>query len=371
MTTERPDLTSTRRIGVLRLDNAGDVVLAGPVFRALRAHVPSTTLVLVASPGGAAVSALLPWVDEVAVWRSVWQDVGGAMPFEPRREHAAIDRLGLLDLDAVFILTSFDQTPYAAGYACYLAGIAIRVGHAQGFAGGVLSHAIPGPAPVHQAERNLHLLEGIGVAVNDDRLEARIPMDTGVVVRGVLAEHGVRDREAIVVAPGASASARRYAPASLAAALAHIRRSTGRPVVIVGTPTESELAAPIVAAVPEALDLVGRTSVIEAAAVIASAGVVVANNSLAMHLADAFGRPVVVAFAGTETEAEWRPRRTAHVLLREPTPCAPCRLFDCPIEGHPCLDLDPTTVGQAAVDLLAAQEADPGGVGAHALTLGP
>ena len=77
-----------------------------------------------------------------------------------------------------------------------------------------------------------------------------------------------------------------------------------------------------------------------------------ANDSLAMHLADAFERPIVVVFAGTDAEAEWAPRRTRHILLREPTPCAPCRLFDCAFDGHPCVAIDPGRVVDAALLLL-------------------
>jgi ADP-heptose:LPS heptosyltransferase len=88
------------------------------------------------------------------------------------------------------------------------------------------------------------------------------------------------------------------------------------------------------------------------AAVVSAAAVIVSNNSLAMHLADALDRPVVVTFAGTDVEDEWVPRRAPHVLLRTPTACAPCRLFDCPFAGHPCLDIAPTAVADAVVAVL-------------------
>jgi hypothetical protein len=74
-----------------------------------------------------------------------------------------------------------------------------------------------------------------------------------------------------------------------------------------------------------------------------------------MHLADAFDRPVVVTFAGTDREAEWAPRRARHIVLVRPTPCAPCRLFDCPLEGHPCLAIDPRRVVDAVSLLLGAE----------------
>ncbi|MFL5685543.1 MAG: glycosyltransferase family 9 protein [Chloroflexota bacterium] len=348
-------LADARRIVILRLDNAGDVMLAGPTIRALRAAHPDAHLTLVASPVGAEAAELLPWLDDVVPWRALWQDASGSLAFDPDREQAAIERLRCLRADAALILTSFSQTPFAAGYACYLAGIPIRIGHQESFGGGVLSHPVPGPAPIHQAERNLHLIRSVGVTIDDSTLAARVPDGSRALSARLIRSAGDDTAAPIVVAPGASCSARRYDPTYFAQAAAELRARTERLVVVIGTAKERRLAAPIIEAVPDALDLVGRTSLVEAAAVIEAAGVVLANDSLAMHLADAFERPVVVAFAGTDAEAEWGPRKTRYVLLREPTPCAPCRLFDCPVDGHPCVAIDPRRVVDAAMLLLGGE----------------
>ena len=258
-------LADVRRIVVLRLDNAGDVILAGPTIRALRLACPDAHLTLMASPVGSEAAELLPWLDAVVRWRAVWQDANGSLGFDPDREAASIEHLRSLHADAAIILTSFSQTPFAAGYACYLAGIPIRVGHEESFGGGVLSHPVAGPAPIHQAERNLHLLRGIGVPVGDGSLEARVPDDARSAVARLLASVP-GDEAPIVVAPGASCRARRYDPASFALVAAGIRARTGRPIVVIGTAKERPLAAPIVAAVPDAIDLVGQTSLAQAAA---------------------------------------------------------------------------------------------------------
>src|SRR5215213_8041512 len=81
-------LAGARRIIVLRLDNLGDVLLTGPVFRALRGALPRAELVLLGSPGGSAAGALLPWVDRVEPLRAIWQDAQGRLEFDPRRELA-------------------------------------------------------------------------------------------------------------------------------------------------------------------------------------------------------------------------------------------------------------------------------------------
>jgi ADP-heptose:LPS heptosyltransferase len=77
-----------------------------------------------------------------------------------------------------------------------------------------------------------------------------------------------------------------------------------------------------------------------------------------MHLADATRTPEVVLFAGTEYEEQWRPRATRARLLRRPTPCQPCYLFDCPI-GLRCLDIAPLEVVQAVEAMLAATQVQP------------
>jgi hypothetical protein len=168
-------LAGARRVMVVRLDNLGDVLLTGPVFRALRSALPAAELVLLASPGGSAAGAVLPWVDRVEPLRAVWQDAQGRLAFDPLRELGVIERLRRIDADAAVILTSFSQTSWAPAYACYLAGIQIRAGHAPDFGGGLLSHPVTAPAATHQAERNLQVPAALGVGTTDMSLEAAVP----------------------------------------------------------------------------------------------------------------------------------------------------------------------------------------------------
>lgn len=348
-------LAGARRVLVARLDNAGDVVLAGPTIRAIHEAVPGARITLLSSPVGADVASLLPWVSETIVLRAVWQDVGGHLPFDPARELAFVERLREGGFDAAVILTSFSQTPYPAAYACYLAGIPVRIGHSALFGGAVLSHPVPGPAPEHQAERNLHLLESIGVPVRDRDLAVIVPETARARARALSAELGI-DQPPVLVVPGASCAARRYAPERFGAAAAELAGAMGVPVLVVGTEKERSIVE-TVAAVAGAPALVGRTGIAELAALVEASALVLANDSLALHLADALDRPVVATFAGTDREAEWGPRRAPAVLLREPTACAPCRRFECPYPGHPCLDIDPSEVAAAASGLLARSRA--------------
>jgi ADP-heptose:LPS heptosyltransferase len=354
-----PDaLAGAERVLVLRLDNLGDVILTAPLFRALRDQLPNARLTLLASPGGALAAPLVPGIDHVETLRAVWQDLGGRLAFDPPRELDFIATLRAGRYDAAIVCTSFSQTPFAAGYATYLAGVPVRIGQARDFGGSVLSHTIePAAEGLHQADRNLHLLDELGIPVADRTLRLRIPLDVDRSAGRLLREAGVGD-DPIVVAPGASCAARRYDPARYGAAARTLARETGRDVVIVGTEREVALAEVVVDACPRAVSLAGRTTFPELAAVVARASLVLCGNSATLHLADAFRRPVVALYSGTDRESEWGPRSAPARLLRIETFCAPCRRFDCPY-AMACLDIEPDRVVEAALDLISPAHISP------------
>jgi len=93
----------------------------------------------------------------------------------------------------------------------------------------------------------------------------------------------------------------------------------GARIVILGGPGEQEraMAAPVLAALPEALDLVGTLSLPEAAALLSRAALFVGNDSGLMHLAAAAGTPTIGLFGPTPA-SEYAPvgLRAMAVLAR-------------------------------------------------------
>ncbi len=95
----------------------------------------------------------------------------------------------------------------------------------------------------------------------------------------------------------------------------------GARIAILAGPGDAErgLAAPVLAALPGAIDLVGRLSLPEAAACLARAALFVGNDSGLMHLAAAAGAPTLGLFGPTPA-AEYAPagRRAAAVAAHGP-----------------------------------------------------
>ena len=339
-----------RNLLAVRLDNAGDIVMLGPAFRAIKTTRPECKITLLASPAGAKTAPLLPWIDSVLVWRSIWQDLGH-LPFDPGRENELIQLIAEGSFDAAVVFTSFSQTPHVAGYVCYLAGIPLRAGESKEFGGGTLSTELRHtPDATHQVDRNLHLVHALGFTHVDPALEIAIPDASREVIARRLWDVGISpDAPFALLHPGASAEARRY-PAARFHRVAKLLQARGWPLVVTGCERERNLLEIVVGdnnRTPIFTDL----SIQEFAALVPRASTVVCGNTLPLHLADATRTPVVALYSGTELISQWGPRFAPSRVLQRATECTPCYRFTCPI-GLPCLDFDPEEV-VAAIEGLA------------------
>lgn len=330
------------RLLAVRLDNIGDVIMLGPALRTLRRALPDAHMALLASPAGAQAARLLPWLDDTIVERTLWQDASGRLALDPDREATLAGRLRAGRFDAAVVFTSFSQSPHPPAFVCYLAGIPLRIGQSKEFGGGVLTSWIRPPSDgLHQVDRNLWLLEQAGFEVDERRLELDIPRGDEDSATRLLEQSGIRPSSPfVVVAPGASCAARRYDAGRFGKLAGSLARTTSLPVVLAGSERETGLCERVLREAGSAgvRSIAGRTSLAGLAAVIRRAALVVANNSGPLHMADAFGVPMVVLYSGTELEEQWRPRTSPSVLLRRPTDCSPCYRFECPF-GLECLDI--------------------------------
>jgi heptosyltransferase III len=329
---------------VVRLDSAGDVLLAGPAVRAVAAGSDHVTLLV--SPDGEPAARLLPGVDQVLVWECPWTGFDPP-PVEPRSVQDLVARLASGRYGVALVLTSYHQSPLPAALLLRLAGVPRVVASSEDYPGSLLDVRHP-PGGPHEAERGLSLARAAGFALpqtDDDRLRLREPLPTTPWTTG----DGY-----VVVHPSASVPARAPSPAQvrrLVTALAE----RGWEVVVTGTAADVRTAAAAVDGVRGARSLAGRTSFAELAAVLASAACVVSGNTGPAHLAAAVGTPVVSLFAPVVSAEAWRPWGVPTVLLGDQqAACAGSRARTCPLAGHPCLDgIDPVAV-VAAVERLTA-----------------
>lgn len=313
---------------VVRLDSAGDVLLAGPAVRAVAAASRRTALLC--GPQGVWAARMLPGVDEVLVHDAPW--VGLDPPPVRRADlQALVAAVAERRFDRALVLTSYHQSPLPTALLLRLAGVPWIGADSEHYPGSLLDLRHQRAPDRHEVEAGLDLASAAGMPLpsgDDGRLRITPPPDTAQLTG---------TDPYLVLHPGAAVPARAWSPRRAAAAARALTRA-GHRVVVTGGPGEEALTAEVAAAGP-ALDLGGRTEPGQLAGVLAHAEAAVVGNTGPAHLAAALGTPVVSLFAPVVPVERWAPYRVPHVLLgRQDAPCAGTRARECPVPGHPCLD---------------------------------
>lgn len=336
-----------KRVLVARQDNNGDVLLTGPAVRAI---ATSARVTFLCGPRGAAAAELLPGVAEVIVREAEWIDA------EPQAVDAAgtmafVEAVRARRFDEAIVFTSFHQSPLPLALLLRLAGVP-RIGAiSEDYPGSLLDVRHKVCDDIHEVERALSLARAMGYELpsGDD---ARMRM------------HAVPERVAlpfndyIVVHPGATVPARAWFPERNAALVERLC-ANGYNVVVTGAASERALTASVAGTHANALDLAGRTSFAQFAAIVRDARVVVSGNTAAAHVASANGTPVVSIFPPTIPARRFSPWMVPFMLLGDQQiACAGCRARSCPVEGQPCLDIVSVDDAVRAVEALAFARAE-------------
>lgn len=316
----------------------GDIVMALPVFAALRAHFAGDLLAAGVPRAFAPLLSAVPAVDQVVPLHRAGRRGWRALDAE-----ADALRRGGFDL-AVLLPNSF-----GSAWAAWRAGIPERWGFAAQWRRGLLTRAVPRPGrrtpPLHQVDYYQELVRGLDIdpAAAEPRL-APPPRLIGCA-RSLLDAAGWDQKRPIVgIAPGAAYGyAKRWMPDRYGRVADRLSRELGASVVLLGSAhdrdaghaIESSLAAVDRAGPgPGVVNLIGRTDLSQLIGVVALCRAFISSDSGAMHLAAALGVPVAAIFGPTDE------RLTApvgsHEVLTHAVWCRPCFFRDCPID-HRCM----------------------------------
>jgi ADP-heptose:LPS heptosyltransferase len=315
-----------KRVLLARQDNNGDVLLTAPAVRAVAASARVTFL---CGPRGAAAARTLPGVSEVVVREAEWID---AQPqaVDARKTLEFVASLRERGFDEAMLFTSFHQSPLPLALLLRMAGVP-RIGAISvDYPGSLLDVRHRVDDDIHEVERALSLVQAMGydLPAGDD---ARMRL------KDLPAETGLPFGRYVVVHPGATVAARAWFPERNAHLVERLS-AEGFNVAVTGGAGETKLTSYV--AGDKALDLGGKTSFEQFAAIVRDAVAVVCGNTAAAHVAAAVGTPVVSIFPPTIPAARFRPWMVPHVLLGDQEiHCRGCRARACPVPGQPCLDV--------------------------------
>ncbi len=323
----------------------GDAVMAEPLLAAL------------ARRGEALTVAALPWVaPALRAMPQVAEVI--ELPFaHGRLDWAARRRVGASlrgRFDAAYVLPNSIKSALLP----WLAGVPVRSGYRGEGRWLLLNRRL-----ANRAEERPPMVAFYGALAGRDfdaAARPRLHLEDAVL-QAALAKAGLGRAAFWAFAPGAEyGPAKRWPVAHYAALARALHAVDGAVVALLGSPGEAGLCEAIAAAAPGACQVIaGKTSLLEAMALIAASRGLASNDSGLMHVAAGFGVPQVAVFGSTSPLHTPPLNPNARVLwLKDELglDCMPCFERTCRFGHYRCLtEVAPERVLASLRDAVAAQ----------------
>jgi ADP-heptose:LPS heptosyltransferase len=287
------------------------MLCAVPALRALRASTPAPAVTLVGAPGAGWFRESFPTLFDDCVDLQGWPGIPEA-PGDPSDALALLQELRRQRFDLALQLHGDGNV---TNMWIALTG-ATRLG-VMSVAGAWVppgaSVAYVDPA-TDEVARQLAVLEAVGIHAPDRSLQFPIEEADLDAVRSL-----APPRPYLVLHPGSSDPSRRW-PAAGFAAVAAAAAKRGVRCVTTGVAAEAHLGTEIARLSGVAtVDLIGRMTLRESAALLAGALGAVTNDTGMSHLAAAVGVPAIVMFHAPD-HRRWLPRSPGHVPVSASAP---------------------------------------------------
>ena len=323
-----------RKILITRTDRMGDVVLSTPVITSLRNACPDAYIAILVRPYTEDIVADNPDLDEVIVY-----DKKGT-----HRNWLSTIRFALQMKKKQFDLAVILHSTNRVHIITRIAGIKQRVGwnRKMGF---LLTDRLPylkREALKHEIDCNFEMLEYLGIPVVSRKPAVFIPDETRKKVSTLLRGHSIGPADTFVaVHPDASCRSKKWPVERFRDLCIRISLEKRLKCVVVGGPGSEPLGSRISGGMESSIvDLTGKLTVGQTAAVLKQAAVLVSNDSGPVHLATAVGTPVLAIFGRTHRDLGpnvWGPVGEHDTVLQRDVGCGECDPLHCP-KNYACLD---------------------------------
>lgn len=335
---------------VLQTSFLGDMVLTLPLIAEIRRRFPVKKLSLMCTPLGKELLQDHPAIDEIIVddkkrqhrgWRGV------------QNQAAALRQ-------RQFTIALTPHKSARTAYLLYKAKIPQRIGFHQSQGWFLFHHRAERDPSRHDVERNLSILEPLGVRVQDctREIELLAPPEVEKNVAQRLSNLGVAAaRPTIGVNPGSVWPTKRWWTEGFAEFIDLVHARLDCQVLLFGGPEDADIVARLSErCAGAAVNLAGKFSLRELPAAIGRCQVFVTNDSGPMHIAVARKVPTVAIFCATTPDLGFYPYTGHAVVIQKQLACRPCTSHGgrrCPLAHENCMrQIRPQTVVAAVEKLL-------------------
>ncbi|NOT22147.1 MAG: putative lipopolysaccharide heptosyltransferase III [Nitrospiraceae bacterium] len=339
-----------KNVLVIKLRYIGDVLLATPTIRAIKAARSDVRVTMMVNRGTEDVLFGNPNLDEVMVLDK------GSLAAQSR----LIAGLRSRQFDTVIDLTDGDRSAFLTR----VSGAPVRIGFndEHRWRGRYYTEVVQPASNVrHRIDRDLESLKPLRIQADSRDPQLWLTPEEKHGADRLLDQLGVQRSQSIVILqPGARYWFKAWPPERFAELAGHLISQYGCQVLIGGSDQDVDLAQEIRRmAKSEPIIMAGRTTIKQFAAIAKRSALFVGSDSGAMHIASAVGTPVVALF-GPSNPREWGPRGGPVELLYKEIDCRSCFHPTCTRGEENCMKLITVQeVCAAAERLLLVEKPDP------------
>jgi len=374
------DLVPIRSVLIVRLDEIGDMVMFSPFLRALRKRLPEAHITLVIKPGVRNLVELCPYTNQILSFDQRGGRIERFLLLPLRAMLFAVSRLRSRTYELA-LLPRWDADYYYAAFVAFWSGAVRRIGYSEtvtayksvvnrGF-NRLLTQILNEPGLCHDVEHNMTMIRFLGGDADDDRQEVWLNEPDRQFAENALREQGFEPGQKIFgIGPSGGHSVLKQWPLENYAELGRrIQEKWGAKIILFGGPGEEEMGRTLANNLgPETLNLMGRTTLRQMAALMARCNVYIGNDSGPTHIAAASHIPVVAIF-GSSCRHRFHPGENTRLVWRE-LPCGPCQRTNHQEERcHTCIFDQPHCLTEISVDEVLRVVAESVSAPAHRLPL--
>lgn len=319
-----PNMNQPKKILIIRTDRLGDVILSTPVIENLRRAFPNIHLSFMCQPYTKDVLVGNPYLDQVIVYdkygteKSFWTTVKFALKLRKEK------------FDWAIVLHPTNRAHIIA----FLAGIPLRVGWDRKYAF-FLSKKIPHDkqkGQKHEVEYTLDVLRALHISIDSKKLFFPLDEKSEVKIQSLLLGQRVEEKEDFfVIHPSASCPSKRWPQDHFLQLIKLLQEKFKIKIILIGSESEKKFSNQL-ASHEGVVDLRGKLTLKETAALLKRAKLFISNDSGPVHIAAALNTPVISIFGRKNpglSPARWRPLGEKSIYLHKDVGCLICLAHNC------------------------------------------
>jgi len=337
------DLARIHRVLVVRLDEIGDVVLTTPFLKELKRNLPHASISLVVKPALRNLFECCPYVDEVMTF-----EPGTSFYWVPLQNYIRVRRFAEEICRArkfdFAIVPRWDTDWCHASFIPYFSLIPYRIGFSESVNSEkqklnrgydrLLTQAVMDTIPRHEVERNLSLLNSLGIRVESDEVDLCISREDDAFAAQLWRGWDVSADESVIAFGLSARHERKIWPLDNFIQLGRLIRDQVRcRILVCGDRSEMELGKRLKEQLGNTvIDITGQTTLRQTVALYKRCHLFIGTDSGPKHLAAGAGLPTIeISWSDAEasstpdsTVSRFRPWRVPYRILSPDRLIPPC-----------------------------------------------